>query len=79
MKLSQEQAAELFTIRIRGAMAAAFEHANIIPTYEQWAMLTGTREITMRDLGEISFITRVHFSLSFQDTTEPSPLEQPHD
>jgi hypothetical protein len=63
--MSKDDAVELFELRCRGALAAAFSHANIQPTEEQWQMLRGDKEITMRDMGEISFMTCLNFQLSF--------------
>jgi len=65
MTLEKDEAVELFEIRCRGALATAFDHAETQPTKEQWQMLRGTREITLRDMGEIGFSTVSCFSLSF--------------
>lgn len=67
MSLTKKEAVELFEIRCRGALAAAFDHAEKSPTSEQWQMLRGTREITLRDMGEISFATVTAFNLSFHE------------
>ena len=48
---------ELFEMRIRGVLAAAFSHSNVEPTERQWAMLRGDVAISMRDIGEIGYLT----------------------
>ena len=67
IQMTKDDAVELFEIRMRGALAAAFSHAGLAPTDAQWKMLRGQVEITMRDTGEIAFSTVTDFSLSFYD------------
>lgn len=64
MKLSKEDFCKLFEIGCRGQLASAFYHTQTAPTPEQWDMLNGKREISMRDMGEISFATALEFSLN---------------
>lgn len=65
--LSKEQLAELFRIQTIGTTAAAFAFGNVRPTKPQWEMLRGQREFTMRDLGEISFVTGYNMRLTIMD------------
>jgi hypothetical protein len=65
--LNAEQASELFEIRCRGAMAEAFHSSGVEPTSEQWKILRGERELTLRDIAEIGFATDVKFAFSFHD------------
>jgi hypothetical protein len=64
MKLSRDDFGELFEIACRGQLASAFYHTQVTPTLDQWQMLRGHREITMRDMGEISFATTLECSLN---------------
>jgi hypothetical protein len=64
MKLSKDDFGALFEIACRGQLASAFYHTQTTPNQEQWDMLTGKREITMRDMGEISFSTTLECSLN---------------
>lgn len=67
MALTKDEAVELFMIKTRGAVAAAFDYASLPPDKKQWEMLRGEAEITMRDMGEIGFHTITQFNLSFQE------------
>jgi hypothetical protein len=54
MGLSKETTVELFDLQVRGLIATVFASAGIEPNEQAWAMLRGEKEVTMRDLGEIS-------------------------
>ena len=64
MNLDRQSFAELFEIACRGTLASAFYHTQTEPDEIQWEMLKGDREITMRDMGEISFATCVEFNMN---------------
>lgn len=63
--LTKDEAVVLFEVRTRGVLAAAFSCANISPG-DYWQCINGKREITMRDIGEISHLTgcEIHMQLS---------------
>ena len=63
---SQDMAVELFEIRIRGMLARMFSARQTDPSPEQWEMLRGNREITLRDIGEIAFHLDFSVDLSLQ-------------
>lgn len=71
--MDKDTAVELFEIRCLGALATAFQHAEKTPDANQWAMLRGEKEVTMRDMGEISFSTCMNFSLSMIEKRQPAP------
>lgn len=71
--MDKDTAVELFEIRCLGALAAAFQHAEKTPDENQWAMLRGEREVTMRDMGEISFATCMNFALSVVEKRHTKP------
>lgn len=73
--MDRDTAAELFEIRCRGILAAAFQYADKSPDDRQWEMLRGEREITMRDMGEISFKTCMFFDLSMIERRRPNDQE----
>ena len=62
---------ELFLLQVRGAVAAAFTRAGVVPTNEQWEALRGGCDFTMRDLAEIGDATGVDFQMNFQDKLQP--------
>ncbi|QJA43018.1 hypothetical protein [Phaeobacter phage MD18] len=62
MTLTKDETAELFTVQVRGAIATAYLHANKTPLPHHAQMIRGTREITMRDIGEVGFETGVEFT-----------------
>ena len=64
MKLSREDFVQLFEISCLGSLASAFYHTQTEPTTEQWQMIRGEREITMRDMGGISFSTCLEFNVN---------------
>lgn len=51
---TKDVAAELFEIRVRGALAMMLDLRKLEPTSEEWEMIRGQRDVTMRDIGEIS-------------------------
>jgi hypothetical protein len=59
MPLTRDEAVELLEIKCRGSVATAFAYADLMPTSSEWQMMRGSREITLRDLGEIGFKTDV--------------------
>ena len=69
--MNKDTLAELFEIHCQGALAAAFQHAGITPIKKQWDMLRGEREITVRDIGEISFATGLNFSMTLIEKRQP--------
>ena len=70
MSLTKDEAAELFTMQVRGAIATAYLHANLTPLPHHAQMIRGTREITMRDIGEVGFHTGVEFNTAFRAREE---------
>ena len=77
---SIETAGELFEITVRGALAGAFAQTGVEPDEDQWEMLRGEREITMRDLGNIAhdLDLDLHLDLRPSVTREAqSPVEEP--
>jgi hypothetical protein len=55
---------QLFQIQIQGAIATAFVFSGVPIEDNHWDMMTGSAEITMRDLGEIGFLTGVNLTLN---------------
>lgn len=53
---SKETAAELFELRVRGLLALAFSRRGVEPNGDQWDMLRDEKEITLRDVGEITYL-----------------------
>ena len=74
--MTKDEFAELFSLRVRGVLAAAFSHSDTTPTDEQWKMLRGECEITERDIGEIGWLTDCE--MQFQ-AIDRSPQETTND
>jgi hypothetical protein len=66
----------LFEIQTQGAIATAFVYSGVAVEDKHWNMMTGAAEVTMRDLGEIGFITGMNMSLNLQKNKH---LEQNHE
>jgi hypothetical protein len=66
----------LFEVQTQGAIATAFVYSGVSVEGKHWDMMTGVNEITMRDLGEIGFITGMNMSLNLQKNKH---LEQNHE
>lgn len=54
-QLDRAQYVFLFSLHVRGQLAQAFLHRGIKPTLEETDMLSGIKEITMRDLASMAF------------------------
>ena len=74
MRLCKETAVELFDIQVRALIASI--HANIRkePDEKAWQMIRGEREITARDLGEISALGDFRLELRIE-TRDPETDE----
>lgn len=53
--MNKDDHADLFSLSVRGELARMFLHRAVEPTPEEWQMLSGTREITVRDIGNMAF------------------------
>jgi hypothetical protein len=67
--------ADLFEISVRGSLAYAFYLSHKHPTKQQWEMLQGKRDITLRDIGEVSYATGISMDLEFVDAKNGSNAE----
>lgn len=61
---------DLFILSVRGELARAFLHSGVEPTPEEWSMLSGTREITLHDIGAIAFRCGFTASISFVERAD---------
>lgn len=61
-EITREEYGELFELRVRGSLADAFVYGGMSPS-EYWPLLNGEKEITMRDIGEISAVTGFNMNL----------------
>ena len=66
---------ELFELRVVGALAAAFHISGIVPTDEQWEILRGTRECTLRDMAEVGFDTGFQFDIGLSAVNTPEEIQ----
>lgn len=62
--LTKDDRAELFEIQVRGAMATAFNQSSQVPTQEDWDLIRGLTEPTMRHIAEIG--SRTGFNMHMQ-------------
>lgn len=76
MKLTREEFSDLFELTVAGTMAQAFTHAQIVPTKIQWEQLKGIREFTMRDIGEIGFVTGTQLNIHLQAMAQDEEIEE---
>ena len=53
--MTKDEFCDLFALSLRGALAQAFLHRGISPTADEWAMLSGNRDMTERDIGAMVF------------------------
>jgi hypothetical protein len=68
---------DLFVISTRGLLTEAFARSNVSPG-EYWPVLRGEKEPTMRDIGEIGFVTGLQMKISFEDISE-AEYEETHE
>ena len=54
--MTKEEQLELFEVGLRGDIAKCFMMARVSPK-EHWAIIRGDREITVRDIAEIGYLT----------------------
>lgn len=66
--ISRETMADLFEIQVRGKAAESFLRSGVEPTDEHWKILNGDREITLRDIGEIGYLTGYEMEFRLEDT-----------
>lgn len=69
-QMTTDVAADLFTMSVRGGMAAAYLHANMTPLPHHAEMIRGEREITMRDIAEVAFHTNTEAAINLRDRTQ---------
>lgn len=63
-KLTVQEYGELFELQVRGRAATAFAYGEV-PPGDYWPLLRGEVEITMRDIGEIGYLTGFNMHLDF--------------
>ncbi len=61
---------ELFEIRVRGVLAAAFAMSGKTPSATDWDLLNGISEISLRDIGEISHRTGFKIELALTEISD---------
>lgn len=69
--MTRDEFSDLFELRVRGAIAAAFAHARLSPG-DYWPMLRGEEEVTMRAIGEIGHVTGCVMELQLTAAPQPS-------
>jgi len=52
--MTKDACGELFLMQVRGALATAFLRRGIVPTHDQWGLLTA-EDMTARDIAEICY------------------------
>lgn len=62
--------ADLFQISWRGVLATAFANTYVTPSEQQWEMLNGDREVTLRDIAKVGHDTGTTFEMKFVDPTQ---------
>lgn len=67
MTLTREERTELFLIQTRGTIATAFQHSSTVPTAEEWSVIRGEADPTMRQMGEIAWRTGFNLTLQLHD------------
>ena len=77
MALTKEETAELFLLQVRGGLAMAFSHSGVLPTNDDWCILRGVDDPTLRDIGEIAGRTGYRVSIALNEDA-PRP-EASHD
>ncbi len=65
--LSRDERAELFEVQVRGTVATAFNESGVVPTQQEWDIIRGLAEPTMRDVGEIAGRTGFNVYLQLHD------------
>ncbi len=68
--MTRDDHIDLFILSIRGELARAFLHSGVTPNPEEWHMLSGVREITMRDIGAIAFKCGFTASITFTERND---------
>ena len=68
----KENLCNLLFISVRGEIAKAFINRDMNPTPEEWMLLNGNKELTLRDLGELAYKLDYNPVWSF----DPIPEEQ---
>ena len=71
-KITSEENSELFELQVRGGLADAFAYSGMSPD-AYWPLLRGEREITLRDIGEVSAVTG--FNMTLQLSRRPDDAE----
>lgn len=69
--LTKDERTELFLLQVRGNMATAFQHSGVTPTNDDWCILRGVDEPTMRQIGEIGYRTGFNMHLQLVDIPKP--------
>jgi len=77
MGLTKEETAELFLLQVRGVLAMAFSQSGVMPTNDDWCILRGVDDPTLRDIGEIA--GRTGYRLGFTMTDAPATPEAAHE
>jgi hypothetical protein len=77
MSLSKETTVELFELQVRGLIATIHITARVEPDDRSWQMIRGEREVTMRDLGELTMLGdfRFEFRAVVRETQELASRE----
>jgi hypothetical protein len=65
--LTREDRTRLFLLQVRGTMATAFVYSDTEPTTDEWMILDGMKEPTLRQMGEIAYRTGYNVNLQLHD------------
>ena len=68
--MTRDDTIDLFALSVRGELARAFMRSGMTPSPEEWHMLSGVREITMRDIGAIAFKCGFTASITFMERND---------
>ena len=69
--LTRDDRTELFTVQVRGAIATAFAHSGVAPEIEDWAVIRGDTDPTMRQIGDIGYRTGFNMYVQLIDRDKP--------
>ena len=73
--MTKDDFTELFAMQIRGSISTAFIYSKAPISDEHWDMLRGEAEFTMRDMGEIGYITGFNLNLQLSAAKNEPKLE----
>ena len=76
--LTKDDRTELFLLEVRGTVATAFQYSGEVPTVDDWCILRGVDDPTMRQIGEIAGRTGFNISLALSQVSarEATPVQR---